>query len=385
MRSAAAGLYVHIPFCTARCHYCDFVVKPLQPSQVKKYWQSLEQEIRLAAPRWSDVPFSSIFFGGGTPSAVPAEELIELLHLLRDRFHVEQDAEITMEANPESLTLEQLQKLRSAGINRLSIGLQTWQDDLLARLGRRHRRDDFLRSYHQARQAGFTNINVDLMYGLPGQTLEAWRETLREVTLLMPEHISAYCLQIEEGTAFDRWVRQGTLTLPDEELQVEMIYETRHSLQKAGYEHYELSNYSLPGKASRHNLVYWLHRPYLGLGPGAYSYRGGLRWWNVDLLRLYHGRLAEGRLPLAGEEHLGRSEQMTEYVFLHLRLVRQGLSEDEFQERFDISLDRAFPNIAQRLQQDGWLRREGRRLLLTEKALPLANWVCAHFVSLTTQ
>ncbi len=352
------GLYVHIPFCPYRCDYCDFVALPAGPLTrrwIPRYLAALVREAEQA--RWQGLA-ATAFYGGGTPTLVPLAEL----HGQLARF-VAPDAEVTAEANPGTVTAESLRDMRRAGINRLSLGLQAAQDHLLQAVHRLHTWDDFLAAYRVAREAGFDRVNVDLMYGLPGQTLHDWRESLDRVCELAPEHISAYGLQVEPGTVL--YSRRPPL--PDDDAQAEMYDVARERLAGAGYEHYEISNWCRPGMASRHNLLYWRNRQWLGLGVGAASQDARRRWTNAAPLAAYCEALEAGRpAPIRDEEQRDRASDV---LVLGLRLS-EGVAEA------DVDLSRFGHAIDVHIER-GWLQWGGGRLRLTAAGVPVANRVWA--------
>lgn len=405
--TAPLGVYVHVPFCPARCAYCDFTAYVYRPDLAAGFAADVlrEAELLAAQPGVRGRRAGTLYFGGGTPTVLPAEELAELAAGLRRLFGLGvaggaegaagPEPEVTVEANPETVDARGLGRLRAAGFNRLSLGLQAWDDRLLSLMGRRHTAADFLRAYRAARRAGFANVSVDVMYGLPGQTLAGWRETLERVVALGPEHVSAYSLQVEEGTALARWLREGRLAaagggggrrrgtagfaLPGEEEVAAMYALARAFLAASGYEQYELSNFARPGYRSRHNQVYWRNGDYLGLGPGASSHLGGRRWTNERRLDRYRAALAAGRLPVAEAEALGREREMSDTVILGLRLL-EGVPLADFRRRFGVDLLDAYGPAVRELRRLGLVEVEGGRLRLTAAALPVANQAFVRFL-----
>jgi len=325
----ATGLYIHIPFCHARCGYCDFVTFTGKEDRIEAYVEALQAELNLyikkspLAPRRSH---ATIFFGGGTPSLLTPQQVTRILEHIRKCVLVSADAEITMEANPESVTLEKAIGWRQAGVNRLSIGLQAMDDALLKAMDRLHTVDEFHQAYKNARQAGFTNLNVDLIYGFSGQSLEAWKDTLDKTLVLNPEHLSLYALAIEEHTPF-----AAQHVTVNSDLQAEMYAWARQRLAAAGYPQYEISNFSRPGYECRHNLIYWRQEDYLALGVGAVGCVGNQRWTNHKTLHAYEKDLEDGRLPRQQIETLTDQEQRFERLMLGLRL-REGLAWEEEQD-----------------------------------------------------
>ena len=332
------SLYLHIPFCHTRCHYCDFNtyagILPLREPYVRALITEVELAGQLAqltdgAPRRS----RTIFFGGGTPSLLTVKQITRLLAACRKAFAVDEQAEITLEANPGTLSFEQLKGLRAAGINRLSLGSQSFDAELLHTLGRIHSPDEIVLALSNARAAGFTSINLDFMFGLPGQTMQHWKTTLDRALALHPEHFSLYSLIIEEGTLFYTWTNEGRIIPGDEDLCADMYEYADERLQAEGYENYEISNWALPGHQSRHNLTYWRNLPYLGMGAGAHSFFEGRRFSNILDPQEYITLLKKQQRPEAESELIDRVHQMSETAFLALRTA-QGLHLPTFEERF---------------------------------------------------
>ncbi len=272
------GLYIHIPFCRQKCLYCDFPSWAGREGQMQMYVDALTAEIRAQGKRYENREVVSVFFGGGTPTALEIPMLAQLMQAIRESFRVTADAELTTEANPGTLSYEMAAALKKMGFNRLSMGVQAWQNSILHRLGRIHTIEEFLENYHAVRQAGFENVNVDLMFALPGQSMAQWQETVRQIAALKPEHISAYSLIIEEGTPFYESYRAGKLELVSEEMDREMYHWTVDTLAEWGYGQYEISNFAKVGRQSRHNRIYWQAEEYLGMGLGAHSYMDGKRF-----------------------------------------------------------------------------------------------------------
>ncbi len=380
---AELGVYVHVPFCARRCPYCDFTAYVYRPDLAAGFAEDVlrEADLLAALPGLEGRPGATLYLGGGTPTVLPAGEVVLLAQGLRRRFRIPDDAEATVEANPETLDADKLSRLRAAGFNRLSLGVQSWDDACLTGLGRRHTAAEAERAFRLARAAGFTNVGIDLMYGIPGQTAAVWRETLARTASLGPEHVSAYSLQVEEGTPFGRRAREGRLTglLPGDDTVAEMYALARETLSAAGYEHYEISNFARPGYRSRHNQIYWRNGEYLGLGPGAASHLAGRRWTNARRLDCYHDALAAGRLPAADEEDLGREREMSDTVILGLRLL-EGVSLEAFRSRFGTGLREVYGREVDELIGLGLLALDGDRLRLAPAALPVANQVFVRFL-----
>jgi putative oxygen-independent coproporphyrinogen III oxidase len=317
-----AGIYVHVPFCLTRCGYCDFNAYAGLDELKPRYLRAVEAEATLAAPGWDGAPVTSVFLGGGTPTTIAPEDLGTLLMHLRDRFDIAPTAEVTTEANPDTVDEASLRALRDAGYVRLSMGAQSFDTTVLAALERVHSPDSVRAAFRASRAAGYDNVNLDLIYGAEGETLDSWARTLRETVAFAPEHISAYALTIEPATALGRAVAAGTTPGPDPDLQADMFAVACEVLGDAGYGHYEVSNWAKPGFECRHNLGYWERRSYLGLGAGAHSYRDDHRWWNTRPPEDYMERVERGELPVGGQEHLEPSDAYLEEVFLRMRILQ---------------------------------------------------------------
>ncbi|WP_428846043.1 radical SAM family heme chaperone HemW [Moorella sp. E306M] len=376
----ASSIYIHIPFCIRKCHYCDFVSYPGRPpEEMAAYCRALEREMDLVAGKWQPGPAATVYIGGGTPTLLPARNLEQVLDAVDRFFGRQPGAEVTVEANPGTVDDAKLRVLLAAGVNRLSLGVQSLDDDLLAAMGRIHRRRDIYEAFDQARRAGFSNINLDLIFGLPGQTLDGWRATLKEAIALQPEHIAAYSLQVEEGTPWGKLAAAGELPLPGEELELAMYQEARQMLAAVGYQQYEISNFARPGYQCRHNLTYWLNQPYLGLGAAAASYWRGRRWQNYSELHRYRHVLSRGRLPRAEIETLTPHQQMAETMFMGLRLMA-GVDLEDFRQRFGVDAREVYARELAGLYRAGLVEEKDGHLRLTEKGLPLANEVFMQFV-----
>lgn len=385
---AELELYVHIPFCVSKCYYCDFLSMPADGNVRRHYVDRLVKEIQEKAPACSSYQISTVFFGGGTPSILQGAQIAEIMGAIRQGFRVRQDAEITLECNPGTLTKEKLEYYKEAGVNRLSMGLQSANPQELKRLGRIHSYEDFLRSFDLARKAGFHNINLDLMSGLPGQSLRDWAYTLKKAMELKPEHISAYSLIVEEGTPFYQWYGADELRrqrgetpryLPPEEAEREMYGMAKELLEKKGYCRYEISNYALPGRECRHNTGYWQRTPYLGFGLGSSSLMEQIRFSNTANLEDY---LAGQGCGLPETElicPLGKKQQMEEFMFLGLRMM-EGISRSRFRENFGIELEAVYGDVLARLQRQGLLVQRAGRVMLTETGISVSNYVLSEFL-----
>lgn len=374
-----ASLYLHIPFCHTRCYYCDFNTYAGMLPVREPYVRALLTEIELAgkmAQLADNTPRRSrtIFFGGGTPSLLSVQQMQRLLQACSSAFAVDADAEITLEANPGTLTQEQLVGLREAGINRLSMGAQSFDAGLLKSLGRIHTPDEITQAVTYARAAGFTSINLDFMFGLPQQTMQQWRETLQQALELRPEHFSLYSLIIEEGTPFYDWTHEGRITPGDEDLCADMYEIADELLQQAGYINYEISNWALPGHHSRHNLTYWQNLPYIGMGAGAYSYFGNRRFSNERDPLTYNKILKTRHIPEVESELIEREEEMSETAFLALRTAL-GLHLPTFEKRFSLPFAQFVGDRLRIVEEAGLLEHEDGWLRLSKRGRLLGNEV----------
>lgn len=388
----ALGLYLHIPFCRHRCAYCDFNTYTTVGELMEAYVTALRAEIRQAAGD-AKQQAATIYFGGGTPSLLPAGAVRLIIDEIRDVFLLDDRAEITTEANPETLTPGYLSSLREAGVNRLSLGAQSADASQLAMLEREHDFATVIRSVEDGRAAGFDNISLDLIYGLPGQSLQSWQESLQAVLALKPEHLSLYCLTIEPGTPMNRWLETGRIQAPDPDLAADQYELATKTLSRQGFDHYEISNWARPGLACRHNLIYWRNGDYLGLGAGAHGHAGGYRYSVVKQPRVYIRRIIgdhpakdpeAGQFPwtaTAAEVHqLSREEMMADTVITQLRLLREGLDLENFAAKFGVDLFAAYPGICEQLIEWGLLQQSAGRLLLTQRGQFLSNQVFYRFM-----
>lgn len=371
-------LYIHIPFCIRKCNYCDFLSFPETESGIAQYCHALKEEIKRTGDQAEGIGVRSVFIGGGTPSILEAEQITEIMTCIRNNFSIEKNAEITIESNPGTLNAEKLNCYYELGINRLSIGLQSTDDDCLRRLGRIHTFQEFEKNYEQARKSGFQNINIDLMSGLPGQSLRGYEDTLNRVTELKPEHISSYSLIIEEGTPFyksDSVLQQ----LPDEDTERKMYERTKEILAQQGYERYEISNYARQGRECIHNLGYWEQVPYLGMGLGASSFYNGARFSNERNFRKY---LSTPYLPFEHREdyvQVSREEQMEDTMIFGLRKMK-GISVSEFEREFGTPIWEMYGSVIERYSNLGLLIQEGDVLRLTDAGIDVSNRIFEDFI-----
>lgn len=403
-------LYLHIPFCVKKCNYCDFLSFSADEQIQREYAKALMREIEYYGSLMGERRVSTIYIGGGTPSWLDSDLLIRILDCVCRNFSVSQDAEISMECNPGTITREKMGDYRNAGINRLSIGLQSANGEELRMLGRIHTYEQFLKTYELARNCGFSNVSVDLMSGLPYQTWEKFAKTLHQVVRLKPEHLSVYTLMIEKGTPFYEQYKfdavkqeagMDTEVLPNEEEAYRMMKGTQEILARAGYEQYEISNFAKPGFACRHNVGYWTRENYLGMGLGAASLIDNVRYRNVTdiysyieesahigLKELAYTRRENGKtvdrmvmgtcLHEAGEV-LSRKSQMEEFMFLGLRM-REGTSRSAFEQEFGISIDGVYGEVLQKLREEELLEVQAGRIKLTERGMDLGNYCMAQFL-----
>jgi len=379
-----ASMYVHIPFCEHKCIYCDFYSITLhgqrgdQPQSIQQFLQALRQEIDLRRCDPFVLPdYDTVYFGGGTPSLLPPSGIQEILGWLGSAYRIVSEAEITLEVNPGTVDRERLAAFRNAGINRVSIGIQSFHDDDLAFLTRIHSSQQARECVRAVREAGFDNISIDLIFSLPGQTLRRWRENLEQAVALRPSHLSCYSLIVEPGTPLFRMVQSKQVQLIDTERDAELYEYTIEFLERHGYGQYEVSNFALPGKMSRHNSRYWDHSDYLGFGPSAHSFWIDRRWWNIPNLQTYCDRLGQGLPPVAGEESLSALQMMEESIFLGLR--SEGLDLARFRHRFGRDLRKEFRDVIDRLVRDGLARIEKSHLRLTRKGYLLCDEICQTF------
>ena len=375
-------LYIHIPFCVRKCAYCDFLSGPSDDVTIQNYVEALCQEIRANAESAKEYEVTTIFFGGGTPSILSGEQMAYIFMNLRNVFEIAENAEITTEANPGTVSREKLCAYRDAGINRISFGLQSANNEDLKLLGRIHTYEEFLESYQLARTCGFDNINVDLISAIPRQTLSTWEESLIKIIELNPEHISAYSLIIEEGTPFARLYGEGTegeKELPSEEEEREIYKRTEELLNKAGYERYEISNYAKPGKECKHNLGYWERKNYLGLGLGASSLMENERFHNIKGLNEYIRTSSMLEVIREDMETLDKTAQMEEFVFLGMRKMK-GISLKEFQEEFGKEFLDVYGENIRAMEEQELVEIKKGYLKLTKAGIDVSNYVFAEIL-----
>lgn len=363
------ALYIHIPFCRSKCIYCDFASYPNSESRIEPYLTALKEELFGWKSRLQGYELATIFVGGGTPSILSGCQIEDLLCAVRAVIPVRSDAEITMEANPGTVDLRKMQICRRSGVNRISFGAQSMNDGLLKKLGRIHTAEEIREAVCMARDAGFGNVSLDLMYALPGQTVELWRDTLEQAIVLNPDHISAYSLIVEEGTPMYGLAESGKVDLPDDDSAIEMQRIAIDRLAGAGYHRYEISNYARPGRECRHNIVYWQRGEYLGLGCAAHSLMNGERFENPRSLSEYLSGVRQ-----CGRIRLNLQDEMEETIMLATRMT-QGLNLDDYRRRFGEDFVSAHRKSLQRLNRLGLIEIDGGFLRLTRRGLEVQNAV----------
>jgi len=371
--------YIHIPFCEHICYYCDFAKVFIEGQPVDEYIEYLAQEMRMMLEKRPVKTLETLYIGGGTPTSLSASQLDRLLSLTREILPFETGREFTVEANPGDLTKEKLDVLVKHGANRISLGVQTFDDKLLKKIGRKHTAKDVFQTIELLKSEGMHNISIDLIYALPGQSMESFRETLDIALGLDLPHYSLYSLILENKTLFMNWVRQGRIIIPNEDVQADMFDETIHRMNQNGLVQYEVSNFAKPGFESQHNLVYWNNDHYFGFGAGASGYLGDVRYRNHGPIQHYLKPLREEKFPVLEETHLSLNNQMEEQMFLGLRKMK-GVSKAEFTERFGKSYEEVYGNISQKLVKNGLIKDENGFITLSEKGLFVGNKVFEEFL-----
>jgi len=375
------GIYIHIPFCIKKCPYCSFTSFTPEKIPEEEYISTILKEIKTRYSEAESRDAGTVYFGGGTPSLISPAGISAILSAIAGKFRLT-NPEITIEANPGTVDLDKLRGYRNAGVNRISIGVQSFNDRLVLNLGRSHSSKEALNAFESARTAGFDNIGIDLIHSISGESLQDWENDLKKAVLLHPEHISAYNLTIEEGTPFHHSQEKGLLYLPQEEEQTEMLLTTIEILCSAGYEHYEVSNYAMPGFRSQHNQIYWNGGDYLGIGVSAHSYirKGwGIRRANSSNLTEYLNLINNKGTAVVDEEILSKEKAMGEAVFLGLRMM-EGIVLNDFESRFGTGIETAFTNAVEELRTEGFLIYDKDNLKLTRKGLLFYNDVAIRFV-----
>lgn len=371
----AFGLYIHIPFCLKKCNYCDFVSAQCDNETINAYFGALKHEIAA----YKGICIDTVFFGGGTPSCVAAHHIADILEAVHTHMSIKNGSEITIEANPCTITPDKLNIYRQIGINRISLGVQSLQDNELAALGRIHTADEAVKAVDMLQKSGFTNYNLDLMLAIPHQTPDTLRDTLSKAVALAPAHISAYSLIIEEGTPFYRLAQNGSLPLPDEDTERTLCDFAYDFLQSCGYNRYEISNFAKNGHESRHNLKYWQCLPYIGLGTSAHSFDGTKRYFNTSDTDEYIRMLNSSGCAKCGEEILSEDDKISEYIIMSLRLSR-GIIFDEFFERFGFRFEDRYQNTIQKHLRNGFFDINSTGIHFTNDGFALSNPILADFV-----
>lgn len=372
------SLYIHIPFCAQKCLYCDFPSFARKDHLRKAYIEALNKEIISLREKHNNLEINTIFIGGGTPSVLEANELECLLKEVA-KLNMAKEVEYSMECNPGNLTEEKLEVMKKYGVNRISMGLQAKQDNLLKGLGRIHNYKTFKENFLLAKKVGFNNINVDLMFGLPNQSLNEWEETLREIISLEPAHISAYSLIIEEGTAFYNLYENDKLKLPTEEEERKMYHLAKKILEENGFNQYEISNYAKEGKECRHNLAYWNMDNWIGVGSAAASYINGKRIKNISSVEEYINSIKDKGEAVEEIINNSKNDNMEEFMFMGLRKIN-GIDENEFKNRFSMNINDVYGEILNKYIGEGLLIRESGRIFLSEKGIEISNVIMADFL-----
>lgn len=373
------GIYIHIPFCLQKCAYCDFYSIPLSnPDVLEDYTRSILTELSLRRGE-TEGPLRSIYVGGGTPSLLSPEQLGRILDKIRALYRGPDQLEITLEANPATVNPRLLREIRATGINRLSIGVQSFSDSELQVLGRRHQARDAVEAVREAIEAGFDNVNIDLIFGVPGQNLPAWQDNLVQATRLGPSHISAYLLQLDPDVPLAQLIRTGEISTLDEDLEADLYSLTRAYLEEQGYSHYEISNFARPGRECQHNILYWQGFDYLGFGAGGVSFDGGQRFVNLPRLQRYMEHLRQNQLPPREIlENMSERQKVADAIITGLRMT-EGISQAEFHQRFGVDFMREYDQVIASCAGQGLLRFSQGRLCLTPRAYFLSNQVLCRF------
>ncbi|TYQ12906.1 UNVERIFIED_CONTAM: oxygen-independent coproporphyrinogen-3 oxidase [Acetivibrio alkalicellulosi] len=379
MSRKSISLYIHIPFCKSKCYYCDFNSFVCRDEDVPAYFNLLRRELLLYKELLKGYTISTVFIGGGTPSLVDANNIYQIVFFLREIFEVDKDAEITIESNPGTLTLEKLEIYVACGINRLSIGLQAIQEDLLRKMGRIHSLEEFSHSYSLALKAGFKNINVDVIFGIPGQRLDDWKNTIEYMLKCEPTHLSCYSLKIEENSVFGEKHKNGKLIPVDDDLDRQMYWYAINKLKEKGYRHYEISNFAMQNYSCRHNLVYWKCEEYIGLGTGAHSFFNNKRYSNVINIRNYSDSIGKGIIPKENQILIAEQDRISEFIILGLRLI-DGVAMEEFERKFDKCILDIYEKEITSLIKKNLLQISDKTIKLTSTGLDLANQVFVEFI-----
>lgn len=373
------GLYIHIPFCVSKCKYCDFNSHKINLEEKVKYLEDLKEEMKLYKKEIGDNEIDTVFIGGGTPSILTKEEIKLLFDNIKSNFKLKNNAEITMECNPGTLTVNKLKVMKECGVNRLSIGLQAVQNNHLKYIGRIHTYEEFEENYNQAKNVGFENINIDLMYALPNQKKEDWMESLEKVVKLNPTHISAYSLILEEGTELFNMYERNEFKLLDEDADIEMYEYTINYLKMHGYNQYEISNYAKEGFECKHNILYWKCENYLGLGVSASGYLNNTRYNNISDLDEYNKLIHSGKKPIEWQEKLSIKDEIEESIFLGLRM-NEGIKFKMFHEKYDFNFEEEYKNEINKLKNMNLIEIRDGVLKLTQKGREISNSIFVEFM-----
>ncbi|HNG30515.1 MAG TPA: radical SAM family heme chaperone HemW [Blastocatellia bacterium] len=374
-----AGIYLHIPFCETRCHYCNFATGGYESELARRYVGALREEISRAELEPEMRQVDTIYFGGGTPTTLSLEQLSGIIELCREKFAVAPDSEITSEANPGTISQSFLEGLRAAGVNRLSFGVQSFDDGELQMIGRSHSSEEAREAVRKARAAGFENISIDLIAGLPEQKMETWRRNLAEAFALEPDHLSVYLLELYKDAPLLHRINRGELRAIDDELTVEMYFALKDEAERHGFDHYEISNWARPGFESRHNLKYWTGAPYWAFGVSAAGYDGARRWSNTRNIHEYLSRIESGDSPVAETVELDDEDRQSENLFLRLRL-KEGVNLREHEQRFGVNVTKRYGEDLARLNEAGLIELNDETLKISRAGTVLANEVFAAFV-----
>lgn len=374
------GLYIHIPFCANKCFYCDFNSYKLQNKDEKKeYIKNLKKEIDFYKEEFKDKTFDTVFFGGGTPSILEDFEIKEIFEKIKESFNIKNDAEITMECNPGTLNKEKLKVMKNLGINRLSIGLQTTQNENLKYIGRIHTYEMFEKNYKDALEVGFCNINIDLMYSLPNQTFDEYKESLDKIIKLNPTHISCYSLILEENTKLYKMYEDGEFSLNDDELDIKIYEYTINKLKENNYNHYEISNYSKKGYECKHNIIYWKCENYLGLGAGASGYIKNKRYKNIESVDEYNNFIKNNKKPIFESEILTKKDEIEESIIMNLRM-NEGIDILEFNKKHNIDFKEKYKNILEKLKNEKLIIEKNNKVFFSKKGREISNSVLVEFL-----
>jgi len=373
-----AGIYIHIPFCLSKCYYCDFYSKPASDEEIDEYVECLTKEIKIVLPRYSEKKFDTIYIGGGTPSILKIIQLENIFETLYKFINPSDIVETTLEANPETLTKSKLKALKKIGINRLSIGIQSTHDYLLKLLNRVHNKKKAIESIELARKAGFNNLNVDLIFGIPQQTMKDWEETLDTITSLRPEHLSVYNLTVEKGTKLYNLIRTKQLQLPDEELQIRMFKYAMKLLSNRDYKHYEISNYALNGFLCKHNLKYWQGDEYLGIGVASHSWMNRKRFYIPRNIKLYIENIQRDMIPYKYDRVRDLRRRVAERLMIGLRLI-DGIELKTIQTNYHIDILELFESEIKELRELKLINVNRNKMKLSKRGILLANEILSRF------